>query len=106
MQVRSYQDVAEYRDRVQGVLEREEVANNLPLGIVSRLAEESELMEEERRPFLALVEHAGQVPLVMLMTPPHNMILYGRGEHLGEAIDAAISTFLVPRRARDTSTDL
>ena len=93
MEIRRYRCAAEYRTVVQGVLAREEVVNNLPLGIVLRLAEEPE-EEEERRPFLALAEHAGQVPLVLMMTPPHNLILYGHGEHLEAAIETAI-TFLL-----------
>jgi hypothetical protein len=94
MNVRNYRDVAEYRDRVQEVLAREEVVNNLPLGLVLRMAQEPGPVEEERRPYLALAEHEGQVPLVMMMTPPHNMILYGHGEHLAAAIEAAIAFLL------------
>ena len=75
MIVRRYTDPVAYRDRVSAYLEREEAANNLPLGIVYRLAEG--VQREEHSPLLALVEEEGETALVMLMTPPHNVIVVG-----------------------------
>jgi GNAT superfamily N-acetyltransferase len=82
MIVRRYTDPAAYRDRVHAFLEREEAVNNLPLGIVYRLAEASQRTEtpvraQASQPLLALVEEQGQVVFAMVMTPPHNMIVYG-----------------------------
>jgi len=78
MIVRRYTDPAAYRDRVRDFLECEEAINNLPLGIVFRLAEagkEAGVRQEEHLPLLALVEDEGRIALVMLMTPPHNLIV-------------------------------
>jgi GNAT superfamily N-acetyltransferase len=76
MIVRRYTDPSAYRERVHAFLEREEAVNNLSLGIVYRLAETSQ-REEARPPLLALVEEQGCVMFVMVMTPPHNVIVYG-----------------------------
>jgi len=80
MIVRRYTDPAAYRDRVRDFLECEEAINNLPLGIVFRLAEagkEAGVRQEEHLPLLALVEDEGRIALIMLMTPPHNLIVSG-----------------------------
>jgi GNAT superfamily N-acetyltransferase len=80
MIVRRYTDPAAYRDRVRDFLECEEAINNLPLGIVFRLAEvgkEAGVRQEEDLPLLALVEDEGRIALIMLMTPPHNLIVSG-----------------------------
>jgi GNAT superfamily N-acetyltransferase len=79
MIVRRYTDPVAYRDRVAAYLEREAAANNLALGIVYRLAEPAH--REEQPPLLALVEEEGEVALVVLMTPPYNVIVVGsRGD--------------------------
>jgi len=80
--VRRYTDPVAYCDRVHAFLEREEAANNLPLGIVYRLAEASQhegaqSRQAERLPLLALVEDDECVVLTMIMTPPHNVIVSG-----------------------------
>ncbi len=80
MIVRRYTDPVAYRDRVSAVLEREEAVNNLPLGIVYRLAEKAR--QEEHPPLLALVEDEGDIALVVLMTPPHNVIVVGPASDL------------------------
>lgn len=94
MRIRRYVSAAEFLKRVQGTLEREEVTNNLSLGLLLRLAREPEPDEGERRPFYALAEDDGHVAFVMVMTPPHNVIVYGQGEDLDAAIDAAVSYLL------------
>lgn len=80
--------------RIQAFLEQDEAANNLPLGLLPRLAELQEPFEEARRPFFAFAEHDGQVVWVMMMTPPHNLIVYGAGERLDEAIEASVAFLL------------
>jgi len=104
MIVRRYTDPTAYCDRVSVLLECEEAVNNLPLGIVYRLAEAAR-REEAHPPLLALVEEQGHVTFVMIMTPPHNLIVYSLPSGLasspspdggGEvgAIDAAVSFLL------------
>jgi hypothetical protein len=80
MIVHRYTDPVAYRDRVSAFLERAEAANNLPLGIVYRLAEPAH--REKQPPLLALVEEEGDIALVMLMTPPHNVIVVGPADDL------------------------
>ena len=94
MNMHSYLNAAECLDRVQDVLEKDEATNNLLLGLLLRLARAPEENQGEHRPFLAFAEHNGGIPFVMLMTPPHNLIVYGEGEHLDAAIDAAVSFLL------------
>jgi GNAT superfamily N-acetyltransferase len=100
MIVRRYTDPVAYRDRVAPFLAREEAANNLPLGIVYRLAEPAH--RERQPPLLALVEEEGEVVLVMIMTPPHNVIVVGPADNLPPtqplrprgALDAAVAFLL------------
>ena len=104
MNVRSDLDAAECLARVQDVLEGDEAANNLMLGLLFRLAKEPAVQapaghspaeqQDKPPPFFALVEHERQIPLVMLMTPPHNLIVYGQGDRLEAAIDVAVSYLL------------
>ncbi|MBN1139802.1 MAG: GNAT family N-acetyltransferase [Anaerolineae bacterium] len=104
MNVRGDLDAAAFLDRVRDTLEEDEAANNLLLGLLTRLAREQTEREPagqtparspgDRPPFLALVEHDGQVPLVMLMTPPARLIVHGRGDGLDAALDEAVSYLL------------
>ena len=102
MNVRGDLDAAAFLERVQDLLERDEAANNLMLGLLFRLAKEQPAEQNEPPPFFAFVEcdhsppvdRPGRIPFVMLMTPPHNMIVYGRGADLDAAIDEAVSTLL------------
>jgi predicted GNAT family acetyltransferase len=94
MKVRRYVNAVEFLERVQDFLEEDEAANSLPLGILLRLAQRPQPSEGEERPFFALAEEQGHVPFVMLMTPPHNMIVHGGGKHLDAAINAAIPFLL------------
>jgi predicted GNAT family acetyltransferase len=81
-------------ERIRSFLEQDEAANNLPLGLLPRVAEQRGPAEQERRPFFGFVEHDGQIVFVMMMTPPHNMIVYGAGGHLEAAIEAAAAFLL------------
>ena len=83
--------------RIQRFLEKDEAANNLPLGLLPRLVEQQESIEDGRRPFFAFAEHEGQMVFVMLMTPPHNLIVYGAGEQLDAAVEASVSFLLKER---------
>lgn len=95
MIVRRYTDPVAYRDRVAAYLEREAAANNLPLGIVYRLAEPAH--REEQPPFLALVEDEGDVALVMVMTPPHNVIVVGPPSDLAPTQPPTLAGICDPR---------
>ena len=94
MKIRSGLPRAADMERIQGFLERDEAANNLLLGFLPRLVEQAGEIKDERRPFFALAEDDGQLAFVMLMTPPHNVIVYGTGEYLDAAIEASVSFLL------------
>jgi len=90
MHVQRYYDVREFIQSVETFLERNEAVNNLPLGILFELQKESKLTEQKPEPFFALVKHRQDIVFVMIMTPPHNMIIYGEGNNLDAAIDQSI----------------
>ncbi len=90
MHVQRYYDVREFIQSVETFLERNEAVNNLPLGILFRLKKESKLTEQKSKPFFALVKHGQDIIFVMLMTPPHNMIIYGEGNNLDAVIEQSI----------------
>ena len=94
MKVHRVLDAADFLARVQGFLEEDEATNNLPLGLLLRLAQQTERPAKEPLPFFALAEQRGHVQWVMLMTPPHNLIVYGRGAYVDMAVDESISFLL------------
>jgi predicted GNAT family acetyltransferase len=99
--VRRYTDPIAYRDRVSAYLEREEAVNNLPLGIVYRLAAASQhagtsARAGARQPLLALVEEQGRVIFVMVMTPPHNLIVCGTANTVGVAVSFLLHEGISP----------
>ena len=90
MQATRYHSAAEILPRVRDLLEREEAAANLPLGLLLRMAGQPEREQEaERQPFYALIEDAGQPVLLTMQTPPHNVILFGAKEETSERREAA-----------------
>jgi predicted GNAT family acetyltransferase len=94
MRAHRINDAAEMLAKVQEVLERDEATNNLSLGLLLRYAHDPAYGIDRDPPFFALVEDRGLIPLVMVRTPPHHMIVYGEGELLDEAIQTAISFLL------------
>jgi len=94
MEVYRYSGARAFLKRVQVFLEEEEVVNNLPLGILFLPTRKQGRSEQEAEPLFALAEHGGAVSFVMLMTPPHNLIVYGAGEHLDRAMEASVSFLL------------
>jgi predicted GNAT family acetyltransferase len=91
MNVRRYATAAEILPDVQAFLEREEVVANLPLGILIRLAARPPSTDEGNRPFFVLASHEGEPVLLMMRTPPHNMILHASApdSSQGSRLDAA-----------------
>ena len=95
MKVRRYDKTSDFFPRVRALLEAREAAHNLPLGLLMRSVQDPPPTEQESRHFLALAETAeGDVPLGMIMTPPYNVIVFGAGELLQPAIEAAVSYVL------------
>jgi predicted GNAT family acetyltransferase len=100
MDVRRYATAAEIWPDVRAFLEREEVVANLPLGILARLAAQPASTDEENRPFFVLASHDGEPVLLMMRTPPHNMILHAGAPdslqdlHLDAAYEAGAAFLL------------
>jgi predicted GNAT family acetyltransferase len=103
MNVRRYATADKVWPEVQAFLEREEAVANLPLGILKRMvdreaeASEGPPLDEAMRPFFVLATHEGKPALLMMRTPPHNMILHApppdteQGAHLEAACEAGIA---------------
>jgi len=94
MQVQRYFGAKEFLDRVEGFLEKEEAANNLALGITVRARKDLVSRESGPNPLFAAVEYEGSILLVLVMTPPHRLILCGKEEGMSGALDAAVSYLL------------
>jgi predicted GNAT family acetyltransferase len=75
MELISFSTPDEFLRRTRATLERDEPRNHLILGIALTLQRGSPAYQ--RRPYLALVGHAGEPVLIALMTPPFNLVLAG-----------------------------
>ncbi|MDP5273592.1 GNAT family N-acetyltransferase [Chengkuizengella axinellae] len=82
-------DPNEYFNIVAPYLEKDEVINNLPLGILYSIINNTRIYDT--KPFLSYIEEKGKPIFVMLRTPPHPLIIYGTEEHDQEAIDIAVN---------------
>lgn len=69
-----HQTATSFLARAQSVLEQNEAANNLMIGIAVRLHEFSERIKTP--PYLATVEDGERLIAAAVMTPPHRLILY------------------------------
>lgn len=71
-------------NKVVDFLLTNEVVNNLALGIL--------FSQTYQNPFICNVEdESGQIVLVLVMTPPFNLIIYGEGDQVSDAIHTAVS---------------
>ncbi len=91
MNVLEFSKADGFLDRVLVDLEKEEIANNLIIGLAFRLINQPDLYPQP--PFLAVVEREGAPVLAALMTPPHPMTLAGFQPDLIQAC-AALSQAL------------
>lgn len=69
MQLRRVDDVADFARRVEPFLVRYEAENNLLLGLMSSIQDFTD------SPYLAYVEHQGEVVAAALRTPPRGLVL-------------------------------
>jgi predicted GNAT family acetyltransferase len=92
MIARTYQRASEFLEKAQEVLEANEAGNNLMLGIcfqLKRLAEENEPPPYRitAPPYLTTIEDERGLLVAAVMTPPHNIVVYGDRSHVGEAFE-------------------
>ncbi|MCX6028966.1 MAG: GNAT family N-acetyltransferase [Chloroflexi bacterium] len=71
-----HSDAAAFLSRTQAALLEHESANNLMLGLCLRLQRHPE--RTERPPYFATVEEDGELAAAAVMTPPYNLIIFGR----------------------------
>jgi predicted GNAT family acetyltransferase len=90
MRNKTYQSAAEFLSFVQRPLESNEAANSLMLGILFQLQRLDETGEApsysmSAPPFLCRVTDAGELVMAAVMTPPHNLVVYGHRAELDSA---------------------
>lgn len=88
MKVRGYDDPRLFRDTVSPFLLEDERENHLIISIITVLVE---YPARYHNPYLALVEDAGRIEAVGIMTPPHNLLLTRSG---GRALTAILDDLL------------
>lgn len=89
MQFTAYKDPKEFLGKVEGFLLKEEVMNNLALGLLYTLTKPDSHYKDA---FLACVEKDNNLVLVMVMTPPYNLIVFGTDDNVPEAIKVAVAS--------------
>lgn len=75
MRLTCFQAAESFLARVQAVLEQNEAANNLMIGIAVRLKEHPDRIKTP--PYLATVEDGDTLLAAAVMTPPHRVIIHG-----------------------------
>ncbi|KGX87245.1 GNAT family N-acetyltransferase [Pontibacillus litoralis] len=60
---------------VQGFLLEKEAVHNLPLGIMNRLKNEEQVVNQQEEPFFGYIHEHGQIRAVIMRTPPHMWIV-------------------------------
>ncbi|WP_078597400.1 GNAT family N-acetyltransferase [Evansella clarkii] len=90
MIIKKYISAAEMLARAEDVLTEKEAENNLPLGLLKRLAKEEEnknAREEGESPLLVLVENESEhIEFIMVQTPPQNLVICGNEEAVERAV--------------------
>lgn len=90
MNTRQYSDPKAFRDAVRNFLMLDEVVNNLPLGVMDRLAQP----QPAQQPFLAVVQEGESIRLVLVRTTSH-LIVAGYNCHaLTRAAHSAVEYIL------------
>lgn len=85
MDVEAYTDASDFLQQTQSVLEQDEVANNLMLGLCLRLQRFPERIKTA--PYLATVTDEGALVVAAVMTPPHNLVLFSARPECAEALE-------------------
>ncbi|WP_202710287.1 GNAT family N-acetyltransferase [Sporosalibacterium faouarense] len=95
MRFEKYDSISEFEKTTEKLLLKNEVENNLPLGIINGISNNPESFEDKEKAFLGLVRDGkDNINLITIMTPPNNIIVSGVGNQIGESIKEAIE-FLI-----------
>lgn len=95
MTLATYQNAADFLLKTQAVLEKNEAANNLMLGICLRLRNFPEKIKTAR--YLATVTDEHGLVVAAVMTPPHKLVVYGEKPEHGEALELFARDLLTNR---------
>ena len=85
MQVTTYSAAQDFLTQVQPTLEQDEAANNVMLGVALRVARG--VPYGDHPPYFATVGDEQGLALAALMTPPHNLSLYGHDNRWPAALE-------------------
>ena len=87
MTYRRYFDVHEFYDAVYGLLREDEAQNLIPLGnlLIGVKGEDKFAWRDPANWYMATVSDGDEVQLVAIMTPPHNIALYAKGNSIDDA---------------------
>ena len=77
MEITTYPSAAEFLKRSGTALESNETSNSLILGICQQLAANPAQVHQESAPCLKTVCDGDTLVIAAMMTPPHNLVLYG-----------------------------
>lgn len=90
MNIQQYSSATKVLEKVEECLMEREAENNLPLGLLNRLRKNEQnnvKHEPENEPFLAVGELPdGTVGMIMVQTPPYNLVICGKEECVDEAV--------------------
>lgn len=92
MTYRQYAEAADFLDVMLPVLEKDEAAHNLMLGLAHQLLDSRYI--QNFIPLYATLEEGGKTLLAALQTPPKRLVLYGAESAGDEAVDAMASRLL------------
>lgn len=90
MELKVYESAQRFLDRTEIELERNEAANNLLLGLTLTLARQERSGQRIAMPLLGTVEDEDGRIVLAFQLNTLNMIVYGEGERLEEAVRLAV----------------
>ncbi len=92
MFVATYENAAAFLHDTQELLEQQEAANNLMLGITLHLAQGGSY--GDLPPYLATVQDEEGIAVAAVMTPPHNLVVYSPRQRYGAAPELVLRDLL------------
>jgi len=88
----TYQKAGEFLLKTQETLEKNESANNLMLGICSRLKQFPERIKAN--PYFITVDDENGLVVAAIMTPPHKVLIYSDRFDYGSALEIVVQNLM------------
>jgi predicted GNAT family acetyltransferase len=92
VKIRTYANAKSFLESTQAALESNEAANSLMLGVCERLVRHPERFEAD--PCLKTVEDEKGLVLAAMITPPHNLVVYGHRGDLDVGTEILIQSLI------------